>query len=544
MNGDKINRRNHWAAELSVYHIFVPSFKDSNGDGIGDLGGIIEKIDYLNDGTERSLGARAIWLSPIFESPMADFGYDVSDYYKINPIFGTLETFGRLLKEARKRGVKILLDLVPNHTSSAHPWFLESRSSKDHPKRDWYVWQDPGPDGHEPNNWISVFGGSSWELDEKTGQYYLHTFLPQQPDLNWRNPEVREEMEKIMRYWLSIGVDGFRVDAASHLFEDENLKNDPANPNYNPGRNDPYDALLHVNSKKWRPEIFNVMDRMCEIAGEYNQKIIISEAYMDLPQMIEMYGSCRNKLHIPFNFNLISLPWDALSFKKFVDSFEASLGNGDFPNYVFGNHDHSRVATRLGHNRARLAAMLLLTLRGIPFIYYGDELGMEDAEVPQDKIKDRIEVKLPGFKLGRDPERTPMQWDDGPRAGFSSAEPWLPLGKNYKTANAKSESDDSKSILNLYRKLMCLKNNSPAVSKGVYSPMESKSPNVFSFIRKSEEEKVCVILNFSSVTVEESCGFGSGDIICSTHMDIEGSKPVDLMSINLRPYEGVVIKLN
>ena len=543
MSLEKNNLNNHWAKKTTAYHIFVPSFKDSNGDGIGDLEGIIEKLDYLNDGTEKSLGIKAAWLSPIFESPMADYGYDVSDYYKINPLFGSLEIFKRLLEKAHERNIKIILDLVPNHTSSTHSWFVESRSSRKNPKRDWYVWRDPKPDGSEPNNWLSVFGGSAWELDPASGQYYLHNFLLQQPDLNWRNPEVREEMSKIMDYWLGMGIDGFRIDAVYNLLEDDQFKDDPLNPNYSPSVNDPYDSLLHTNSRRWRPKLFEALNFLCGVSDKHKEKIIVSEAYLDLPQVVEMYSACPNSVHAPFNFNLISLPWNAPAFRKFINSFESSLSPDNLPNHVLGNHDCSRVATRLGQSKSRLAAMLVFSLRGMPFIYYGEELGMEDAIIAKEKIKDGLEARLPGFKFGRDPERTPMQWDAGLYAGFSVKDPWLNINPNYKNINIESESRDPKSMLNLYKTLIHFRNKSAAILEGKYESLNSSSLNIFSFILESAEEKLLIVLNFSSVTSEESYDLGKGALVCSTYMDEGPGKIIDSKFIRLRPDEGYVIKL-
>lgn len=531
---------NHsWSRKSVFYQIYPLSFKDSNGDGRGDLQGILEKLDYLNDGSEQSLGIDALWLSPVYKSPMADFGYDISDYRSIDAVFGDMEAFERLLAEVHRRGMKLVMDFVPNHTSSEHPWFLESRSSLKNSKRDWYLWHDPKPDGSPPNNWLSVFGGSGWTLDEKTGQYYFHTFLPQQPDLNWRNLEVREAMMDVLRFWLKKGVDGFRTDSAYHLIKDGELRDDPPNPDYNPGKSDPYDALLHIHSQD-RPKLFETTNALCEVVGAHGDKFMISEAYLALPAMMQFYHACRNGIHHPFNFNLITMPWEAGAYKQFVDEFEASLDEEDFPNYVLGNHDRSRVASRLGDERARLAAFLLLTLRGMPFIYYGDEIGMKDAEIPPEKLKDPLEKRVPGFHLGRDPERAPMQWNSEPQAGFSKGEPWLQPAKDYKERNVERELRDPKSILSLYRRLIHGRKKSPALLSGKYVPVESGNNSVFAFMREEGDERALVLINFSDKEERVSPPFAKGKISCNSFMDAE-ARETSLDGFRLRPYEGYLL---
>lgn len=552
------NLSEHWTRSAVVYQIYPRSFKDSNRDGIGDLKGIINKLDYLNDGTEKSLGIGAIWLNPIYASPMKDFGYDISDYRKIDPVFGTLDDFDRLIVESHKRGIKVLMDFVPNHTSDEHPWFKESRSSRDNKKRDWYIWRDPKSDarlqdgqGGAPNNWLSVFGGSAWTRDDATGQYYMHSFLPSQPDLNWRNQEVRDEMGEILRFWLKKGVDGFRTDAVYHLIKDDKFRDDPPNPNYVAGRNEPYDSLLHIYSQG-RPELIETANAICNILGEHsNDAYMVSEAYLDLPHMIELYKACDNGLHAPFNFNLMTLPWSGESFKKFIDEFEARLGPNDWPNYTFGNHDRSRVATRLGQARARLAAALQFALRGMPFIYYGDELGMEDVSIAPETIRDPWGKNVPGFNVGRDPERTPMQWDASPHAGFSAAKPWLPIAGNYKTINVSAESDDPRSMLNFYRTLIHVRAKSEALLSGAYRPLNLQgNGNVFSFIREHGGEGVFVAINFSdeeyNVSFSQNMLFGFSPrkcrIVCNTGCDSFG-EDINIERMNLRPYEATLITL-
>lgn len=554
------NKKHNWYKHAVVYQIYPRSFKDSNGDGIGDLGGIIEKLDYLNDGTDKSLGVDAIWLNPIYKSPQKDFGYDVSDYSDIDPVFGDLKIFDKLVSEAHRRGIKVIMDFVPNHTSSEHPWFIESRSSRDNPKRDWYIWRE-GKGNNPPNNWLSVFGGSAWEHDKKTSQYYMHSFLADQPDLNWRNKEVRDEMLNVLKFWLARGVDGFRTDALYHLIKDNQFRDDPPNPNYIPGKDEPYNSLLHTMSAG-RPELFDVADLMCSTLGKEGGRFMVSESDLSVSELPQFYKACANKLHAPFNFNFINLPWDAREYKKIVDDFELSLGPDDVPNYVLGNHDRPRVATRLGtlrrgspqkdsldatrdklgqagralrsgsgQARARLAVMLILTLRGMSFIYYGDELGMEDAVIPSEKHLD---------KVGRDPERTPMQWDSSRFSGFSRVKPWLPFFSNPSRDNVESESRDGQSMLNLYRSLIHFRKKSPALSDGVYRTMESGNKEVFAFTREHPNERALIVLNFSDKEQKVSCATGNAKVVCSSYLDKAPGVSIDTRGCTLRPYEGYV----
>lgn len=525
-----------WTRRSVVYQIYPRSFKDTNGDGVGDLEGIIEKLDYLNDGTENSLGIRAIWISPIYKSPMADFGYDISDYYTIDPVFGDLETFNRLVKEAHKRDIRVIMDFVANHTSIKHPWFKESRSSKHNPKRDWYIWKDPKPDGSAPNNWLSVLGGSTWTLDEKTQQYYMHSFLLEQPDLNWRNEKVKDAMEKIIEFWLHKGVDGFRSDATYHMIKDNQFRDEPPNPKYVPGRDDPYNALLHIYSQN-QPETLDTVNGMCQLLGLHKDKYIISEAYLDIPEMSKLYRACNNGLHAPFNFNLISLPWSAKSYRLHIDQFEKALTKNDWPNYVLGNHDRPRVATRIGNKRARLAAMLLLTLRGMPFIYYGDELGMENVTIPPEKQKDLVKNRF----LSRDGERTPMQWDSRQFAGFSDVEPWLPISDSYKEVNIEKQRKDPLSMFNLYRRLIQYRNRNPVLQQGSYRSFDPGDSHIFAFVREYEGVQIFVILNFSRNKEGISIPFKKARVIIDTYNQKDG-QTINGNHCILDSYQGYIVQ--
>lgn len=532
---------NKWFHKSVVYHIYPRSFKDSNNDGVGDLEGIINKLDYLNDGTSQSLGVTAIWLSPIYKSPMADFGYDVSDYYDIDPLFGDLKVFDQLVKEAHKRGIKVMMDLLINHTSSEHSWFKESRSSKDNPKRDWYIWQDPKEDGSPPNNWRSVFGGPAWTLDKKTGQYYLHSFLSEQPDLNWRNEEVKKAMREVIEFWLKKGVDGFRVDALDHLAEDEEFKNDPYNPDYIPFTQSPYSAIEHTHSKSPR-DVKTAINTLCDIADSHGDKFIVSEAYIGIPQMVEMYSACRQGVYAPFNFNLMQKPWIASEFRRFIDEFESSLSANDWPNYVFGNHDKSRLATRMGQEKIRIVAMLLMTLRGMPFIYYGDEIGMTDVEIKPEEIQDPYAKRTGNLRFSRDPERSPMQWDDSSYAGFSETKPWLPLSKDYKNKNVKSQSEDKKSLLNLYKNLIHYRNSSEPLMYGKYESLDTKSPDILSFVREHGGKKNLIMLNFSSKSIREILPCPEAKIVLNSYLDKKDETL--LKEVEFRPNEGFLFEID
>ncbi|HUC95608.1 MAG TPA: alpha-amylase family glycosyl hydrolase, partial [Candidatus Saccharimonadia bacterium] len=445
-----------WFFGAVVYEIYPRSFYDTDGDGVGDLEGIIEKLDYLN-GKPNSLGVNAIWLSPFYRSPMVDFGYDISNYTNVDPLFGDLKVFKLLTKEAHKRNIKVMIDFVPNHTSDKHPWFLESKSSKQNPKRDWYVWQDAKSGNSPPNNWLSVFGGSAWEYSIKTNQYYLHSFLKQQPDLNWDNPEVRHAIQNAMKFWLELGVDGFRIDSAYYLSKDPTYQNDPINHEYDPVSGDPYTALKHINSKHG-PNLTKYLRELTSLVKSYKDRFMILEAHpektFDVSAYVQLYNDIDATVCAPFNFEEISLPWDASAYKTCIDQFQARLKSIDLPVYNFGNHDRSRLVTRIGKQAARTTAMLQITLPGMPVMYYGDELGMRDVKIPRSLVKDPFEKNVPDRKLGRDPERTPMQWSSSINAGFSTTTPWLPVSGDFHIQNVNKQLKDHKSFLNLYRSLL------------------------------------------------------------------------------------------
>jgi alpha-glucosidase len=482
-----------WWQSGVIYQVYPRSFQDTNGDGIGDLVGIERRLDYLAD-----LGVDALWISPIFPSPMVDFGYDVADYTGIHPIFGTLADFDRLLAAAHGRGLKILLDFVPNHSSDQHPWFLESRSSRANPKRNWYIWRDPGTGANgerlPPNNWISDFGGSAWEYDAGSGQYYYHAMLREQPDLNWRNPELRAAMLDAMRFWFDRGVDGFRVDILWHMIKAADFRDNPPNPDWKPGMADMH-KLLQLHSTD-QPEIFEIAAEMRALADSYGDKVLVGEIYLPVERLMAYYGKRGEGVHLPFNFQLIDAAWDATALHRMVADYEAALPQGGWPNWVLGNHDRPRIASRVGEAQARVAAMFLLTMRGTPTIYYGDELGLADAVIPPDKVRDPRELREPGLGFGRDPVRTPMPWDGSPHAGFTAGEPWLPLNPDWPTRNVAAEADDADSMLSLYRALLKLRRAHPALGLGDVRLLAAHG-HVLAYERTRGEDRIAIGLNLS-----------------------------------------------
>lgn len=526
-------RRWHWWQRAVIYHIYPRSFADSNGDGVGDLEGIRQKLDYLN-----WLGIDTIWLSPIYPSPMADFGYDITDYLDVDPLFGTLADLDRLITEAHSRGLRIILDYVPNHTSDHHPWFHESRQSRDNPRRNWYIWADPAPDGGPPNNWRSVFGGSAWEFDPATGQYYLHTLLKEQPDLNWRNPEVQAVMFDVLRFWFERGVDGFRIDALQYLIKDERLRDNPPNPDYTPNKLLSSELLPAYSARQ--PELHTLLAKMRRLADAFGERVLIGEMYIPITLLVSYYG-CRHEreLHFPFNFQLLLVPWETELVAAAIDTYEGLLGPEDWPNWVLSNHDHPRIATRVGEAQARVAAMLLLTLRGTPTIYYGDELGLSDVPIPPERRQDPLERTL-GPGTGRDPCRTPMPWDASAHAGFSRVEPWLPLNPDYPTRNVAVQRADPSSMLNLYRELLILRRAEPALAVGEYRPV-LVTPNLLAYERSLAGRQLLIVLNFSGhEQVFHSARYPlQGKILLSTQLDRLNETVHE--RVHLRPNEGCVV---
>ena len=479
---------NEWWKSAVIYQIYPRSFQDTNGDGVGDLRGIESRLDDL-----KALGVDAIWISPIFPSPQADFGYDVANYTGIDPRFGSLDDFDALLTAAHDRGLKLLLDLVPNHSSDQHPWFEESRASRDNPKRDWYIWRDAKPDGSPPNNWISDFGGSAWQWDERTQQYYYHAFLKEQPDLNWRNPDLRAAMMQVLHFWFARGVDGFRIDVLWHMIKHQDFPDNPANAEWQPGW--PEYMTVHQQHSTDQPEVHAIAADMRRIADEYGARVLIGEIYLPVPQLVSYYGAeATPGVHLPFNFQLIGADWHAREIAGRITEYEAALPAGGWPNWVLGNHDRPRIATRVGAAQARVAMMLLLTLRGTPTLYYGDEIGMADVEIPAHLVQDPRELNEPGIGMGRDPVRTPMAWDAGANAGFGPADPWLPLHPDWAVRNVAAQRDDPASMWRLTQKLLRLRHDHPALALGDYHPVECTG-DLLAYERRLRDDRVLVVLN-------------------------------------------------
>ena len=522
-----------WWQTAVIYQIYPRSFADSNGDGVGDLRGITAKLDYLAG----TLGIDAIWVSPFYPSPMKDFGYDVADYCNVDPRFGTLADFDQLLADVHSRNMRIIIDWVPNHSSDQHPWFIESRSSRDNPKRDWYVWVDAKPDGSPPNNWLGVFGGSAWEWDDATGQFYLHSFLESQPDLNWRNPEVKSAMFDSLRFWLDRGVDGFRIDVAHHLMKDPMLRDNPVahleRSAYFKDLGD-YEAFEPVNSKG-HEDIHPLFQELRGVIDEYRDRFVVGEIHeWDWQAWARYYGNNLDELHMPFNFSLLYVAWDAAEVRRRVDAAEAALPTGAWPNHVLGNHDESRLATRFGPERARAAALLLLTLRGTPTLYYGDELAMPNVQIPASRQRDPWGLRVPG--LGRDGCRTPMQWTSAPGAGFTppEVEPWLPLGASAATANVETQLATPDSILQLYRRLLELRRSEPALHLGTYRARDDGPDGVYLYERAHADRTAVIAINFSDAGTEVD--IGDAHVVVSTHLDRDRVSG----SVALRPNEGIV----
>src|ERR1700738_2384677 len=488
-----------WWQHAVFYELYPRSFADSNNDGVGDLKGITSKLDYL-----RELGVDAIWITPCFPSPQVDFGYDVSDYEAIDPMYGTMQDFDRLVSEAKKRNIRVLLDFVVNHTSDQHKWFLDSRSSKTSKYRDWYIWRD-GKGDQPPNNWQSEFGVPAWTFDKKTGQYYYHYFYPEQPDLNWRNPAVKEAMLDVTRFWYKRGVAGFRLDAVDTLFEDPNLTDNPASPGKDKfGR--PNFARIH-NTKL--PEVHDALRDLRKIADEHGAVLIGETWTKDISELKEYYGEHSNELQMPMDLMFGTV--NKLSAPEFRRQIAAVDQAGGWPVFVISNHDIDRSYNRYGDGKnndqiAKLMAAFYLTLRGTPIMYYGEELGMENNDP-----KRKEDVKDPIGKLGwpeekgRDGERTPMQWDSSANAGFSQSTPWLPVPPSFKTHNVEAELKDPDSVLQFYKHLLALRHENSSLREGRYIALNEDQPDVLSYLRRYKDQAVLGVLNLSGR--EQKVGF-------------------------------------
>lgn len=531
MNKQAIRTVTHTAQEWwktgIIYQIYPRSFQDSDGDGVGDLKGIESRLDYLVD-----LGIDAIWISPIFPSPMADFGYDVSDYRGIDPMFGTLEDFDRLVAATHGRGMKLILDFVPSHTSDQHPWFLDARSSRTSAKRDWYVWRDAKADGSPPTNWISEFGRPAWTWDEGTGQYYLNIFLSEQPALNWRNPEVQAEMLDTLRFWYARGVDGFRVDAITHIAPDPDKGDHPDDPDWREHM-DPSYRYLKVHSKH-QPDGLDFVRMMRRVTDEFPDRVLIGETDGKLHDVMAYYGEDFDAFQLPFNFTLQGAPWEMPEIVRRVEAYEAALPDGAWGNWVLGNHDCTRIASRAGPAQAAVAATLLLTLRGTPTLYQGDELGMESAVIPPEAVQDPWEKQVPGRGLGRDPARTPMPWGPGQAHGFSEGDPWLPVFVPA-AGDATTQRAEVGSLLNYVRALIALRRETPALTLGSYETVTAQD-GVYIFARRLDGDSYHVCLNFTGET--KPCPVAGEIVLSSFGSQGNGTGQMD----RIAPNGAVIVK--
>jgi alpha-glucosidase len=485
-----------WWKHGVIYHLYVRSFYDSNGDGIGDLQGIIQKFDYLIQ-----LGIKAIWLSPIYESPMKDYGYDIVNYREIDSSYGKMDDFKLLLELAHSNQIKIIMDLVMNHTSDKHPWFLESSSSIKNPKRDWYIWKSPR-NGKVPTNWKSAFGGSAWEWDNKTNQYYLHSFLKEQPDLNWRNKELQQAFFDEVRFWLELGVDGFRLDVINYIVKDEKFRDNPLIKWGKPTKHRLYSRNRGTSIK--------IVRKLRELVESYGDKMLVGEIYTPPPgnnqTVINYLDKGDNALHLAFDFSLIFRYWNAKKYFKCIEAWEKNLPEKGWPTYVLSNHDLLRSYNRFGigrnkHQKAYLTSLLLLTLRGTPFIYYGEEIGMQNQKIRRKHIKDPLGIKFWPFFTGRDKSRTPMQWSDKKYAGFSNTKPWLPVNRNFYRINVEHQLKVNNSLLNHYKFLIAFRNTSEIVQKGKLTFVNTGQNGVLGYYRVLDNQTLYVLLNFKNNTV-------------------------------------------
>lgn len=507
---------------------------DSNNDGVGDIKGIITKLDYLSD----ILGVDAIWISPIFVSPMLDCGYDVSDHYNIDPLFGTLVEFKDLLSESHKRNIKVMLDFVPNHTSDQHLWFQEARTSRENPKRNYYVWRDPKPDGSAPNNWLSMSGGSAWTFDAVTSQYYLHSFMSSQPDLNWDNPQVRSKMYDTLKYWMKLGVDGFRVDAVwplSKVYED-----DPLNPGCTDRPEQDYGRYIHSRCKNG-PNMLKYLFEMSEVVKEFDDRRLVFEYYPDdklgdqNQQMYDIFELAPSVAG-PFYFNLFQTEWHADNLGNMLSCFYENLPKNSLPFICLGNHDQPRIVSKYGHDQAKALAVLQFTLPGVPVVYYGEELGMKDYHMPDAAKRDNFDDEFSGMG-GRDPERTPMRWNSGVYAGFSHVKPWLPIGEELEKINVTAQQSEPGSFLALYQRLLHLRQKYEYLAEAVFSRIYTTNGYCLVYKRIYREKELYIAVNFADQPQKVNLG-AHGKVVLSSRVNDERTIAGEL---DLQAFEAVVI---
>jgi alpha-glucosidase len=493
LTNDSTSKGFLWWRDGVIYQIYPRSFADTTGNGLGDLPGITSRLDYLSD-----LGIDAIWLSPFYPSPDKDFGYDISDHTAVDPRFGTLADFDHLVQEAHRRGIRIVLDMVMNHTSDQHPWFRQSRSSQENPQRDWYIWRPPTSPGRV-NNWQASFGGSAWEYDAASGEYYLHLFTGEQPDVNWRNPDLRAAQLDVFRFWLSHDVDGFRLDVFNAYFKDSQFRNNPSRFGLRG-----FDRQRHIYDLD-QPEMMPLLNELRALLDSYPQRYAVGETYLTSPEKAVAYCGT-DKLHGAFSFDFtpieLLIPWNPNWLMKKIQHLEAVFNPaGIWPTIVMSNHDLPRAASRYSRGEddrmAKLAIALLLTLRGTPFLYYGEEIGMRDITLSRSEIMDPLGKKYWPFYKGRDGCRSPMQWDNSPHAGFTTGRPWLKMHPNYTHRNVAAQRQDPGSIFNFTRALLSLRKRSPALSGGDFTPLENAPAGVLAYLRQTHDQSALVAFNFS-----------------------------------------------
>ena len=539
-----------WWKEAVVYQVYWRSFYDSNGDGVGDLQGVIKKLDYI-----KSLGVDVIWLNPCFESPDVDYGYDISDYYSIMEKAGSIEIWEELLQSIHERGMKLIMDLVVNHTSDQHPWFKESRSSKDHPKRDYYIWRQP-KDGNPPNNWRSYFTPSTWEFDETTGEYYFHSFAVEQPDLNWENPELREEIYKMMRYWLDKGIDGFRMDAIALLKKQEGF----------PDAENPCDIRYLTNN----PGIHTFLRELNEKVLKHYDILTVGEvAFAGPEEGLKYVGEDRNELNSIFHFEVCDeMPkWDLPRYREIQNRWYQGLWGKGWNSQFLNNHDHTRQVSRYGNDKefrvesAKLLATMVHTLPGTPYIYQGEEIGMtgvnyssihdykdialhNKVEEEVSKGRDSFEVLEELRPLARDNSRTPMQWNSTVNAGFTTGTPWIHVNPNYKEINVENELKQSNSVLAYYKELIQLRKENPVLVYGNLVDISGKDPHIYAYTRSLESERWLIMMNHSdessSLVLPDTHPLKDSKLIIANYADVH---QIEMSDITLRPHEVRVYNL-
>jgi len=499
-----------WWQTGVVYQIYPMSFMDGDGDGVGDLMGIVSKLDYLNDGTEKSLGIDAIWLSPIYPSPNRDFGYDISDYRDIDPRYGDIEDFKLLLREAHDRKIRVVMDLVINHTSDQHPWFLEACKGRDNPHHDWYLWHK-GKNGKAPNNWFAYFDKRAWWWVDEVRKFYLSTWCRYQPEVNWRNPRLKEAMFDVIRFWLDLGVDGYRIDVVNWFIKDEKFRSNPYRLQLTPP-----DYQKHIYDRN-RPETHGLCREIRQLVDSYPDRFAVGEVFTNSPEEAASYYGNGDELHLAFNFAFLFRKWGASNFLREVDAWDRALKDRGWPTYTLSSHDqpgrhYSRYAKgKETDRRARVAAAMLLTLRGTPFLYYGEEIGMSNLKIARKQIQDPLGKKYWPFLKGRDPARTPMQWNGSPHGGFSTAVPWLPSHPDHRVVNVENQKGDPDSLLSFYRELIWLRKKTPALCRGGYRALVFPPTDCLAYVRAHGDRSVLVLLNFAGKRVTFTPPVGTGN---------------------------------